>query len=329
MKYQFHEKHHPFAPVLQQKTVKYYLFWFISILLSPVVFPFRFACAMFAITVNYFPLKLLIAGKDMEKPLSKWRLGHIQFWQRLSSKLLIFSYGIIYRTANAHLRPTENAHVLISNHVSSADPVILAALGFTSFVGKEQIKHIPLYSTMAIAGQGIFVNRDQKNSNAAELINTRITNSKGFPLLTIFPEGTTVNQTALIQFKRGAFTAMKPVDMVFIQYSQKYLNASDAAQSNVKCTLKTMLALFTVANVEFMGQISPEKNETVQEYAERARYIYSNKFGLEKIECTWKDKYYFNGKIKDYQQTSEYYQQAFGKDVLRKNGYALKYDFKK
>ena len=40
-----------------------------------------------------------------------------------------------------------------------------------------------------------------------------------FPALTIFPEATTINQTALMPFKKGAFMSGKPVSMVSLRYS--------------------------------------------------------------------------------------------------------------
>lgn len=85
--------------------------------------------------------------------------------------------------------------------------------------------------------QSIFVERNKKSSRekVSEAIKNRIggdIHDKGmprkYPILCIYPEGTTSNQTTLMPFKRGAFLAGKPVHMMVTEYDNSFFDHSDA-----------------------------------------------------------------------------------------------------
>ncbi|CAL5995907.1 Lysophospholipid_acyltransferase [Hexamita inflata] len=325
MQYKQHKDHHPFAAVMPTKNLAYYIYWTISIVLAPLTFLTRFTIVIIGIILNSVSLSSLIKGQNMDLPLKPLRRRIIRFFQILSSKIIIFGFGFTITERNKHLKPKQTENVLISNHVASSDPVVYASLGFTSFVSKEQVRQIPIYSTMAIAGQGLFVDRSARDGSSLRKMIDRISDNSGnFPLLTVFPEGTTVNQASLIQFKRGAFSAMKPVSMACIRYCQRFFNTSDASQNKVILQLKTMIAIWNPVVIDYMGILAPLQGETDVEFANRARNQYIERYGFVACDCTWKDNYYFNSLANtQYEDTSDYYKAHFGPEVTRQNKFVI------
>ncbi|CAL5995921.1 Lysophospholipid_acyltransferase [Hexamita inflata] len=313
-----HTHHHPFAPVIPDKSIKYWLYWLFSLGLSPIIIPIRLLSLILALLCNSLGLDILLICQDTSQPFSPWRLKIIRKFQIFIARIVSFGFGILIIEREKKLKPTQKANVLISNHGSILDGLILCCKGFTSFVTRKKIRKIPILSTYIDSCQCVY--KPNNDAGTIKLITERIVEQNGYPSLTIFPEGTIENSTAIIPFKLHAFNPMKPVSMVCIQFDQSYMNISNYDRIGF---LKILFGLYTIVRMEYLGELTPFDGEDAQDFANRARDLYSQKFGFEKVDCTTKDNQYFTGKIKDYELTSYYYKTQFGPEVTRKNGYVV------
>ena len=117
------------------------------------------------------------------------------------------------------------APLIISNHVSYLDMwTLLHVSEIPGFLAKSSIRHLPIVGHFAKIHHCIFFNRDDpvERERITNMIADRcklVEEGKMRPLL-IFPEGTTTNGSALMKFKKGVFSPLKP----FFVYSMKYGN---------------------------------------------------------------------------------------------------------
>ena len=99
---------------------------------------------------------------------------------------------------------------LLANHVSWIDiPAIAGATG-SAFVGHDGLASMPLLKWLCSLNDTVFVARHDRTSVHAQVaaVRTAISDTGA---LTIFPEGTTSDGTALLPFKSSLLSALDPV----------------------------------------------------------------------------------------------------------------------
>ena len=140
-------------------------------------------------------------------PYYLWRLlGLGRFWARV----FLGGVGLI---AGLHIdlkgRPEKGA-LLLANHVSWLDiPAIAWATG-SAFVGHDGLASLPLLKTLCAMNDTVFIARHDRRSVASQVEQVREAIA-GTGALTIFPEGTTSDGTALLPFKSSLLSALDPL----------------------------------------------------------------------------------------------------------------------
>lgn len=124
---------------------------------------------------------------------------------------------------------------IISNHVSCLDILYYMSTIYPSFVSKESVANEFFVGCSAKAMKCVFVSKENSDDRkrAYELLMKRqqeihddMTYSK--PPLVIFPEGTTTNGMGVIEFKKGAFSQLLPLQPIVLIYgSSKFLPSFD------------------------------------------------------------------------------------------------------
>eukprot|EP00931_Biecheleriopsis_adriatica_P122938 TRINITY_DN97995_c0_g1_i1.p1 TRINITY_DN97995_c0_g1~~TRINITY_DN97995_c0_g1_i1.p1 ORF type:complete len:413 (+),score=67.87 TRINITY_DN97995_c0_g1_i1:49-1287(+) len=116
--------------------------------------------------------------------------------------------------------------VIVSNHICYLDGMVLAAVfGAPKVVAMAGSKKVPVAGKLMEEMDVIFVERGDKNSRQATLdaIEGHCSSwQPGQRPLLIFPEGKTTNGEGVIDFKKGAFVAGKPVRPVLIVWTGQF-----------------------------------------------------------------------------------------------------------
>lgn len=94
--------------------------------------------------------------------------------------------------------------IVVANHRSFADPVVISALMPVATVAKRELQSWPLLGPACRRLGVLFVQREDPMSGASVLRKARQRLQNGVSVLT-FPEGTTTDGTRLEPFKRGVF----------------------------------------------------------------------------------------------------------------------------
>lgn len=114
--------------------------------------------------------------------------------------LIIFNHWIVKGKENI---PRDGAVVLVGNHVSLWDPVILACSvdRAVNFMAKEELFKIPVLGRLITLLHAFPIKRGRPDRNALRIASERLKNGK---VLGLFPEGTRSKTGELLPFHPGA-----------------------------------------------------------------------------------------------------------------------------
>ncbi len=155
------------------------------------------AVAIIIATVTLLPFQLIAARLQRF-----WYKSLPMFWQGLVCRILglrVHAHGEI---------PVKRPLLLVSNHISWTDILVLGSLGQLSFIAKSEVKSWPVFGIFAQLQNTIFIERDQKKQSGAqaEAIARRLQDGD---VLVLFAEGTTSDGNHILPFKSSLFGAAK------------------------------------------------------------------------------------------------------------------------
>lgn len=96
--------------------------------------------------------------------------------------------------------PIPSSGLLVSNHLSYLDVVVLAAITPAVFVAKREIKHWPVIGRLAELGGTLFIDR-KRRTDVGQLTGEIQMALKQGALVVLFPEGTSSNGQNVLPFK--------------------------------------------------------------------------------------------------------------------------------
>lgn len=185
---------------------------------------------------------LLIRGAPRDAPLDPTTTRHVhaimRFWGSLLLRLGCHFWHVPVR-GREHMHTAQHVRsVLVYNHISWIDPLVLVVLFMPSGVAKAGVANLPLFGTMARALRFVFVERkgmdrqategsgrhrvaQSVSSGGAALVAARVPDAR-YPLVMIAPEGTTKSASCLLRFSSGAFVSGAPVTPVLLRYRARH-----------------------------------------------------------------------------------------------------------
>jgi len=146
----------------------------------------------------------------------------------------------LYDTAEPFVQDMKQTPIIISNHTSYLDGVILAnVLGCPRIVAMDGVRKVPVVGQVMKDMDAVFVDRSSSSSRQATLDAIAGHGSSwkpGHRPLLIFPEGTTSNGEGLLPFKNGAFSSGMPVRPVVLVYTGQWDPASTTYRATASGT---------------------------------------------------------------------------------------------
>ncbi len=154
----------------------------------------------------------------------RWRFPHLSSLQR-SERIQAWALDLL-----AHLaikvevvgKPPQSGPVLLmANHISWLDIVMMLACGHCRFVAKSEIQHWPLIGRLARSADTLFITRESSRA-ALHVVHQMAEQLRAGEVLAVFPEGTTSNGLQLLPFHanlfQAAISANAPVQPVALQF---------------------------------------------------------------------------------------------------------------
>ena len=143
------------------------------------------------------------------------RHAEVQAWARRMLDLL----GI-----GLQVRGTPPAHgplLLVANHISWLDILVLHAARYCRFVSKADVRRWPLIGPLATGAGTLYIERESRR-DAMRVVHHMAERLQAGDILAVFPEGTTSDGVSLLPFHanliQAAIAAQVPVQPVALQF---------------------------------------------------------------------------------------------------------------
>jgi len=173
------------------------------------------------------------------------RAAWLHRWSRFACRVL----GIRVTTRGS----MPSSGLLVSNHLSYLDIVVLSSIRSCVFVAKRDVAAWPLFGWLAYAAGTIFVDRERRLSSVA-VVNFIRDAIAGGSLVVLFPEGTSSDGSTVLPFKSAlldsAVQLRCPVAAAAIEYA-----LDQGSVANEVCYWRDMTLVPHLLNLFFKREI--------------------------------------------------------------------------
>jgi 1-acyl-sn-glycerol-3-phosphate acyltransferase len=132
--------------------------------------------------------------------------------------------------------PTRGPVLLVANHISWLDILVMHAARYCRFVSKADVKRWPLIGTLATGGGTLYIERESRR-DALRVVHHMAESLQRGEVVAVFPEGTTSDGTGLLPFHgnliQAAVSAGAPVQPVALSFVDSASRAMSRSPSYV------------------------------------------------------------------------------------------------
>uniref|UniRef100_A0A8C7T0C8 1-acylglycerol-3-phosphate O-acyltransferase 9, like n=1 Tax=Oncorhynchus mykiss TaxID=8022 RepID=A0A8C7T0C8_ONCMY len=249
-------------------------------------------------------LTWLVIGTTAVGFLPNWRL---KSW--LSEWVHVMCYRICARglSCTIHYHNKENrprkGGICVANHTSPIDIVILCNDGCYAMVGQSHGGLMGvLQRAMARSCPHIWFERaDMKDRHlVTKRLRDHVNDKTKLPIL-LFPEGTCINNTSVMMFKKGSFEIGGTIYPVAIKYDPQFGDAfwNSAKYNMVSYLLRMMTSWAIVCNVWYLPAMHQQEGEDAVQFANRVKSVIAHQGGLTRCLFPCRDGGLKRAKVKD------------------------------
>ncbi|KRT80440.1 hypothetical protein AMK59_6991, partial [Oryctes borbonicus] len=259
---------------------------------------FIWMCGFFVRYFFLFPLRVIICcigvlwltictamvGYVSEGPFKAW----------LNSKVSIMCFGILSSALSSVItyHNKENAPkngICVANHTSPIDVLMLMCDNCYSLIGQRHGGFLGVVQrALARASPHIWFERSEaKDRHAvAARLKEHVSNPNNPPIL-IFPEGTCINNTSVMQFKKGSFEVDTVIYPVAIKYDPKFGDAfwDSSRYSYMQYLYMMMTSWAIVCEVWYLPPMYRKEGENAVDFANRVKGVVAKQGGL--VDLVW------------------------------------------
>ena len=157
------------------------------------------------------PWVILALFAGLTVPLMPLQQLFIWLWPGMARRFPMHYHRLVCRLLGIRLEvkgraPEEGPLLIVSNHVSWLDIMVLSAVAPLSFVAKREVAGWPFFGTLARLQRTVFVDRDRRHAtgNSRDEMKDRL---QAGDILVLFPEGTSSDGRRVLPFKSSFFGA--------------------------------------------------------------------------------------------------------------------------
>ncbi|XP_030593597.1 glycerol-3-phosphate acyltransferase 3-like [Archocentrus centrarchus] len=242
------------------------------------------------ITLTIIGLSWLVIGTSAVGMLPNWR---IKFW--LSEWVHVMCYRICARGLSATIRyhnrenKPKKGGICVANHTSPIDIVILCNDGCYAMVGQVHGGLMGVVQrAMVRSCPHVWVERSEMKDRhlVTKRLRDHVNDKTKLPIL-IFPEGTCINNTSVMMFKKGSFEIGATIYPVAIKYDPKFGDAfwNSSKYSMVSYLLRMMTSWALVCNVWYLPAMHQQEGEDAVQFANRVKSAIAHQGGL--VDLQW------------------------------------------
>ncbi|XP_051525331.1 glycerol-3-phosphate acyltransferase 4-like [Myxocyprinus asiaticus] len=213
----------------------------------------------------------------------------------LSEKVHLMCYRICVRALTAIItyhhseNKPKNGGICVANHTSPIDVIILASDGYYAMVGQIHGGLMGVIQrSMVKACPHIWFERSEVKDRhlVAKRLSDHVKDKTKLPIL-IFPEGTCINNTSVMMFKKGSFEICSTVYPVAIKYDPRFGEAfwNSSKFGMVNYLLRMMSSWAIVCSVWYLPPMTRQEGEDAVQFANRVKAAIARRGGM--VDLLW------------------------------------------
>jgi lyso-ornithine lipid O-acyltransferase len=159
-------------------------------------------------------------------PLMPLQLLFILLWPQMARAFPHHYHKLVcrilgFRTVVSGQLPDSGQCLIVSNHVSWIDIVVLSAVSPLSFVAKREVAGWPFFGWLAKLQRTVFVDRERRHSTKHSRTELEKRLAEGDRVV-LFPEGTSHDGASLLPFKSSFFAAATAPEIAIVPVTLVY-----------------------------------------------------------------------------------------------------------
>uniref|UniRef100_A0AAY4D7Y5 Phospholipid/glycerol acyltransferase domain-containing protein n=1 Tax=Denticeps clupeoides TaxID=299321 RepID=A0AAY4D7Y5_9TELE len=248
-----------------------------------ILAPLRITLA--AIGISWLVIGTTVVGLLPSSRVKNW----------LSELVHLMCYRICARglSATVHYHNKQNrprkGGICVANHTSPIDVVILANDGCYAMVGQVHggLMGVIQRSMVKSCPHIWFERSEMKDRHlVTQRLRDHVNDKTKLPIL-IFPEGTCINNTSVMMFKKGSFEIGGTIYPVAIKYDPQFGDAfwNSAKYNMVSYLLRMMTSWAIVCNVWYLPAMTQMEGEDAVQFANRVKSAIARQGGL--VDLSW------------------------------------------
>uniref|UniRef100_A0A671VL39 Glycerol-3-phosphate acyltransferase 3 n=1 Tax=Sparus aurata TaxID=8175 RepID=A0A671VL39_SPAAU len=223
------------------------------------------------------------------------------------------------RTVRHHPNKPQKGGICVANHTSPIDIVILANDGCYAMVGQIHggLMGVIQRSMVKACPHVWFERSDERPTRRPTRLRAHVAAKTKLPIL-IFPEGTCINNTSVMMFKKGSFEIGGTIYPVTIKYNPRFGDAfwNSSKYNMVSYLLRMMTSWAIVVNVWYLPPMTRQDGEDAAQFANRVKSAIADQGGL--LDLAW-DGGLKRGKVKDWYKEEQ--QKMYSSIIVGQNGF--------
>ncbi|CAH2301649.1 glycerol-3-phosphate acyltransferase 3 [Pelobates cultripes] len=260
------------------------LIWVLGVFIRYcILLPLRVTLA--TIGISWLVIGATLVGQLPNSSAKRWlsELVHLVCC-RICARAL--SSAIQYH--NKENRPKKGG-ICVANHTSPIDIIILANDGCYAMVGQIHGGLMGVIQrAMVRACPHVWFERSEMRDRhlVTKRLTEHVSDKTKLPIL-IFPEGTCINNTSVMMFKKGSFEIGGTIYPVAIKYDPQFGDAfwNSSKHSMVSYLLRMMTSWALKCNVWYLPPVTREEGEDAVHFANRVKSAIAKQGGL--VELDW------------------------------------------
>uniref|UniRef100_A0A8C0BHY3 Phospholipid/glycerol acyltransferase domain-containing protein n=1 Tax=Buteo japonicus TaxID=224669 RepID=A0A8C0BHY3_9AVES len=215
------------------------------------------------------------------------------------SRILVRALSGTIHYHNKENKPQKGG-ICVANHTSPIDAIILTNDGCYAMVGQVHggLMGVIQRATVKACPHVWFERSEIKDRHlVTKRLREHVADKSKLPIL-IFPEGTCINNTSVMMFKKGSFEIGGTIYPVAIKYDPQFGDAfwNSSKYNIVSYLLRLMTSWAIVCNVWYMPPMVRKEGEDAVQFANRVKSAIARQGGL--TELPW-DGGLKRAKVKD------------------------------
>lgn len=127
--------------------------------------------------------------------------------------------------------PAQGPALLVANHVSWLDILVMNAAQPARFVSKADVKHWPLLGALITGAGTLYIERESRR-DAMRVVHHMAERLQAHDLLAVFPEGTTGDGRAMLPFHANVFQAAIAVHAPVVPVALRFVDGASGQRSH-------------------------------------------------------------------------------------------------